>query len=391
MKNLLTLLFIFCFTIFSYAQIKFEKGYFIDNSGKRKDCLIKNVEWKNNPKNVKYKLTESSVIKDLKINTIKEFSVDEVKYKRFKLKVDSSKDNLQSMTADRDPVWKEELVFLRVLVQGKASLYFYKDNVKRFFFSTNDIPIQQLIHKYYFMEGIFKVENNDFRKQLETKVNCKNSSAIIFDNINYKKKNLVNYFTKYNLCERIDITYSEKKKAKNKIHFKIKPGLNFQSLTYEETGHLNEKVVIDFENKTTFRFGIELEYIFPYNKNKWGIYIEPSYKSYENKKEVERKRLLPPWTTIQQTIDVSYVILELPIGIRHYLFLNKSSSLFINAAYIFNGKSKVRSYYLGFGYEFNKKVNLEFRHYPNKNFFGKSIYGYSKYNNSSLIVGYQLF
>ena len=46
MKKLLVV-FLIAFNIFnSYSQIKFEKGYFINNYNDKTDCLIKNIDWK---------------------------------------------------------------------------------------------------------------------------------------------------------------------------------------------------------------------------------------------------------------------------------------------------------------------------------------------------------
>jgi len=55
MKKLFTFLLMLtaCFT---YSQINYEAGYFIDNNGKKTECLIKNVAWKNSPLNFEYKL-----------------------------------------------------------------------------------------------------------------------------------------------------------------------------------------------------------------------------------------------------------------------------------------------------------------------------------------------
>ena len=40
------------------AQTKFEKGYFVDNSGQRTEVLIKNLDWKNNPTEFEFKKNE---------------------------------------------------------------------------------------------------------------------------------------------------------------------------------------------------------------------------------------------------------------------------------------------------------------------------------------------
>ena len=34
----------------SFGQIRYENGYYIDNNNRRTECLIKNVDWGNNPK-----------------------------------------------------------------------------------------------------------------------------------------------------------------------------------------------------------------------------------------------------------------------------------------------------------------------------------------------------
>jgi hypothetical protein len=55
MKNLLLTALLFLFS-FSYAQITFEKGYFINNSGDRTECFIKNIDWRDNPTKFEYKM-----------------------------------------------------------------------------------------------------------------------------------------------------------------------------------------------------------------------------------------------------------------------------------------------------------------------------------------------
>ena len=59
MKKLLLILLAFTLQLFS-AQIKFEKGYLITNNGERKEILIKNKDWLNNPTEFTYKIAEST-------------------------------------------------------------------------------------------------------------------------------------------------------------------------------------------------------------------------------------------------------------------------------------------------------------------------------------------
>ncbi|WP_417619381.1 hypothetical protein [Oceanihabitans sediminis] len=71
-KNLLFIL-IVILSANCYSQIIYENGYYIDNSGNKVDCLIKNVDWKDNPTSFEYKLTENSDKNIATLNTVKEF------------------------------------------------------------------------------------------------------------------------------------------------------------------------------------------------------------------------------------------------------------------------------------------------------------------------------
>ena len=45
----------------SFGQIRYENGYYIDNNNRRTECLIKNVDWGNNPKGFIFKKGNSSI------------------------------------------------------------------------------------------------------------------------------------------------------------------------------------------------------------------------------------------------------------------------------------------------------------------------------------------
>lgn len=97
------------------AQTKFEKGYFVDNSGKRSDVLIKNMDWKNNPTEFEFKTDESSAIEKETIANIQEFGVDnEQKYVRKIVQIDTSSDQLNSLSNESKPTFTEKTVFLNM-------------------------------------------------------------------------------------------------------------------------------------------------------------------------------------------------------------------------------------------------------------------------------------
>jgi hypothetical protein len=75
MKPLFLALFMMLIAFSITAQIRFEPGYFITNTGEKVNCLIKNSDWQNNPTSFKYQLTKESKIEDGDILNIKEFGV----------------------------------------------------------------------------------------------------------------------------------------------------------------------------------------------------------------------------------------------------------------------------------------------------------------------------
>ncbi len=56
MRKFSLIFFALCSGISCFSQIKYERGYFIDNNDKKTQCFILNDEPKDNPTKIKYKL-----------------------------------------------------------------------------------------------------------------------------------------------------------------------------------------------------------------------------------------------------------------------------------------------------------------------------------------------
>ena len=86
------------------GQIKFEKGYIIDNSGVKTECLIRNLDWRDNPRVIQYKLSEESDIVSGSIDFIKEFKVDNYpRFVRYDVKIDRSSSDIVNLSKTRSP------------------------------------------------------------------------------------------------------------------------------------------------------------------------------------------------------------------------------------------------------------------------------------------------
>ena len=424
MKKLL-LLTLVLISLETFAQINFEKGYFIENSGKKVICLIKNADWYTNPKEFKYKLSRSSKTKTGTISTVKEFGINNfAKFIKRKVGIDRSASRIEELSENRKAILTEEVLFLKVLVEGTAILYHYREsNLERFFIKKGQKPIQQLIYKKYTQNGFIR-ENNLFRIQLSNQLKCEIISHKKINKLKYQKKKLTDLFILYNQCvNKGYIVRDEAKKLDKKkyfFNFSIRPRLNYADLKNTKT--LFNSFTDLANNTTLFRedikfntqsqsmgFGLEAELILPFNKNKWAIILEPNYSAFT--KEVSGEFSSLNGVTINTTSSFNF--LNIPIGLRHYFFPNSgnNSKLFINASLSYHLFQKARisysrvnnskvgesefsrgnlNYNFGIGYKYKDKYSFELRHTPNQisqNLSTKSL----EMSVTSIIFGYTIF
>jgi len=396
MKNYLLLILIPILSSNIYSQISFEQGYYIDNSGQKINCQIKNIDWSNNPVEFEYRLSIDNESKIATIKSVQEFGIDNVsKYIRSTLDIDRSAKNINNLSYDRKPIFKEETLFLRVLVEGKASLYEYIDgNLTRYFYNKGSSSIEQLVYKSYKTDYSKIGKNNRFKNQLWNDLKCSTFRINIANNLKYKKEELINYFAKYNECNNETyINYQEKQK-KDLFNLSFRPGLNISSLSIQNIASNSRNA--DFGNELTFRFGIEAEFIMSFNKNKWAIIVEPTYQYFKSEKELTN-----------QNVKAEYTSIELPIGIRHYFFLNENSKFFINSSFIIDLNSNnskivfesgtdleirtINNLAFGLGYKHNDKYSLELRYQTSREVLGSFTLWNSKYQTFSVIFGYSIF
>lgn len=372
-----------------FSQINFDKGYFIENSGTKIECLIRNIDWLNNPIEFEYKESENSEQKTITIKDVQEFGIyDNSKYIKANLNIDLSSNNLDDLSDNKEIIFEEKELFLKVLIEGEASLYEYVDGkIVKFFFKNNNTEIEQLIFKKYKSSQNQIGSNEEYKKQLWLNLKCDDITLKTFKYVDYKENDLVDFFVKYNTCINVDYINYKKKNKQDLFNINLRVGLNNSSLSTGNTVSSSTTQYPDFDSQIGLRAGIEAEFLMPFNRSKWAIIVEPTYQSYKVKGDVSRR-------------SIDYSSIELPIGIRHYMFINEKSKIFLNGSYIVdfsNGKAlnlEIKSSgNLGFGvgYKRNDKLSLEFRYHTSRDLFYNFRTTFSNYNTMSLIFGYTLF
>jgi hypothetical protein len=406
MKKLLLLLLTAILSFNGYSQVTFEKGYYINNAEQKIDCLIKNSDGNNNPTYFEYKLSENSESVNADIKFVKEFGIyNNSKYIRRTVKIDKSSKDLSNLSRDNNPVFVEEVLFLRVLIEGKSNLYFYRnDELQRFFYNKDNSNIEQLVYKKYLDPENEVRTNNLFRQQLWIDLKCPTIGMKKLEHLEYKKSSLIDFFIEYNKCDNSDFINYEGKEKKDLFNLTFRMHLNNSSLSVQNS---SINVNTDFGNEISLGFGVEAEYILPFNKNKWSISVEPTFQYFKSEKTTEVSNV--SGGKLIATVDYSSI--ELPLSARHYFFLNTNSKIFINASVVFDFSSKSSIEYkrannsnyntleikggnnlgFGMGYKFKDKYSLEMRYQTSRNILGDYVYWSSNYNKLSIIFGYSLF
>ncbi len=400
-KILFSCLFV-AFTLAANAQIDYESGFFITNANEKVPCLILNMDWKNNPSQFEYKLSEDAEVKIGTIKSVKEFSIGSMlKYVRETVQMERSSGNVQNLSNTRVAQFQEETVFLKVLVSGEAILYGYEDgNLNRFFYQNKLEDVEPLIFKRYLNKDGLIAENNRFRQQLYNAFPCKAINMKNIEDVSYQTSDLVKFFIKYNTCVNNDYKDYTDKGKQDLFNLTLRPGVRFSSLTVENA--LRSELDVSFDDQTSFTFGVEAEFIMGFNKNKWSVIIEPTYQAFKSEGVSGRG-----------PVSVEYKSIEFPVGVRHYMFLGDSSKLFVNVSYVVYDLSfdsslnyeelnntvlssileiESRTNLLfGFGYKYDDKYSIELQYATDRNILSNFVNYSSDYSNLSVKFGYTLF
>jgi len=396
MKNNLLLFILLIGSINTFSQTEYEKGYFISNNGEQVEGLIKNKDWIRNPKEISFKYSENSETQTKTIDSLKEFQIySKSKYQRVTVDMDKSSETLTYLDEDREPKFEKVQLFLKVLIEGKASLYYYEDrNFKKLFYKTDDSDIEQLVYKNYLKSATEIGENNYYKQQLLNNLKCPSISREQIKNLDYSSSNLIRFFIMYNKCEKAEFKNYTQKYDRTKFQLSVKGGIKNSSL--EITNAATDYRDTDFGEQLGIRVGLEAEFILQFHNEKWGIVIEPTYQNFISRKE-----------TSKVTSEITYHSIEVPLGLRHYMYLDRDSKFFLNGMVVadlnFNSKFDFQreaistlelnsglNLALGLGYKYNNRYSVELRYHTNRDLMTNHRTWYSNYSTVALILGYSI-
>ncbi|MXV39052.1 outer membrane beta-barrel protein [Flavobacteriaceae bacterium Ap0902] len=404
MKNLYALLFLMALSLQGYAQINFEKGYYVNNANQRIDGFIENRDWRNNPNSIEFKSSlDNASIQTLTPDVVKAFNIDnKVKYIGTEVDIDRSSSIASKLDYRKDPVFQKETLFLKILIERDANLYEYREgNLLRYFYKTSDSSIKQLVYKPYESNPNIVSINNAYKKQIWNNLKCSHIPKDKIENLDYNQKDLTDYFILYNNCNQSGNVDFATETKKGEFNLTVRPRVNISSMDFKPgTGKSGESKI---DSHLSFGLGVELEYIFPFNRNKWALFMDPNYQSFKADSEDSEGN------TAYNTSKADYSSIEVPIGVRHYLFLNEDSKFFadasINLDFALDSKLTYRSglelpieyntlvtnFGFGVGYKYVDKYSVELKYQSGRDVLGEYISWNSNYKTISVILGYSIF
>jgi hypothetical protein len=304
------------------AQINFQPGYYIRNDGARTSCLIKDYGWLNNPTSIVCKNSPDDVPVTVGIDSIVEFGVSGAKYQRFEVDVETSSNAIDELSRSPIPAFRHEKALLRVLVEGRASLYLYTGRrLSRFFYRLNGQRPGPLVFKQYLgQDGIIHA-NQEFIKVLADSLSCSAPDLPDPTLVKYEANSLARFFIAYSTCEKSAYTDYFAKAVKTIFHLNIRPGADLANLvvrdisTYPATRY-------SYGYHPGFRIGAEAEMILPFARNKWAVLIEPEFRTFTSSPGAG--------------YNLDYKALQVLLCGRYFLFISPQSKLYVTAGLFTN-------------------------------------------------------
>lgn len=340
------------------AQMFFEDAYVIDTRGNKKDVLIKNEGWVENPSTIIIKDESTGKETALGLNEIEEFALGNgTVFRKFTLPVAHYEDNLSKIDSNPGFTPQNQTVFLKVLAAGAVSLYSYHRGTTKFFIGNDkEIPTQLLYKRYYNTNNDLQ-KNRTYQTQLAQLITCPNTDL---NKIDYKTEALTKMVLAFNNgCVAPEPVM--KTKTKVAVHV-LAEGYMISTTANANDYYLDN---IEMDPKQVAKIGVELEYVLPILGKSFSVFTAPKYYRYKN--DFVREYSVYPHT---QTVAIDASILSIPVGFRYYNYFNGTNALFLSFAYVINNTLKstiqvntleydlaaggVGSFHVGVGYKYRK-------------------------------------
>ncbi|MCU4166107.1 hypothetical protein [Carboxylicivirga caseinilyticus] len=195
MTKILFLLSVLFISTSLLAQSEFTKGFYINKEGNADSCYIQVEQWRDIPAFFLIKTHLDSMPEKVYSNQIDELVIGEsYKFKSEKVEVDN-----KYLSGNQIRRIKNDSLFLRVVVEGEASLFMagVDDNVT-FWYSFNHGDLKLLKYRKYISSNGKEMEDYSFKSQIQADFKCEAIGLSDIIKLKYDQKALTNFFISYN-------------------------------------------------------------------------------------------------------------------------------------------------------------------------------------------------
>ncbi|NMM48098.1 hypothetical protein [Marinigracilibium pacificum] len=359
--------------ILSFSQYKEGNGYLILKDKSQKQGIIQFKNWDSAPDSIT--IISNELKEKISTSDLIEFGVDnEFKFIKKNVEIDIKRRYLGKITNQRIPELREESLFLKVLIEGKASLYKFSENdLDWYFYSIDSSKIEQLIYRKYEVNSEVR-ELKMFQQQLNNSFSANSTFEYDYHSLKYKEYMLLNLFLDYNNTNNdLDLNLSKRTK-KWHLNLVLRPGLR--------SSKLNE-FKISNDQSNSIRIGLNTKIILPMRSERWAINLEPVYHN------LEYKDLGFKYETLEFNTSFSYSIIKKK-DIQLYLSAGLGTDYIIDQ--YFEGFNFTGATYLigGVGSTY-KNFGIELRASSRKNILSEYINYNTNITAYEVILGYTFF
>lgn len=330
---------LFIFMIFivqiAYSQENYQPGYVINLEGDTLKGVIDNEFWTNNPTKISFKSNKNvrKIIYEPK--DILGFGVIDKSFVSATFDIEISTRIINKLGIDTDLNLEKTFGFLKIIIEGPKSLYYFQDDSEREnFYIFQDGKYELLKHKKYKKVYHYTGGSRSFLKHTKTYLRQLTDYLSDCTNVNeqipgtaYKLESIMNLYKYYYDCKGVEIDFQEKKrKIRNDIGVVL--GTSITMLNFKGSSH---SYLVNSTYPASLQFSAAIYYnmVLPSKNGKWSLYNELLYNSYLTDSNVTEIRSENETAVTQSEIGASYI--KWNGMIRDRILNFKEFQVFLNA------------------------------------------------------------
>ena len=327
----------FLFVSYSvYSQKNLAAGYIITQSADTISGFIFDKNWDKNPSQIQFKPRLEDEFQTYTPTQIKAFYIPfREGYESHRVSIDTSPTELADMVPGAGNTTVLETVFLSVQLKSQLSLFYLKDEKEKshYYIQRGKESPQELIlakHLFEYQGRKNMITEEVYKKQLTAYLaDCPQLQAKI-QKTRYSSKPLQTLILLYNQCTTKEPIQFQVPPEKFRLSLSALAGVSHTSLDF--TGSLPAPLVVPaFSASTNYTFGVGFDLDLPKNHDKWAIYNELRWKSYQAKGTYDEIVDSERYTKSSLSFDLNYI--SLATLLRYRFGLGKLRT-FINAGMV---------------------------------------------------------